>query len=136
MRQFTSNEFVGESYIGNILADRFTCPKDQTEYSKCSFRLPSGYKKSKCIHKEDIWLKCETQRPANVINGTDHPIKDCSKIIISNFMYFIFFELILSRYGAHGQTILLAQVFYECSSCCSDTSGLFPIKIPAFLTNF
>ena len=83
LRQYTSNEFVGESYIGNILADRFTCPRDQKEYSKCSYRLPSGYKKSKCIHKEDVWLKCETQSPANVMNGTDHPIKDCSKRIIS-----------------------------------------------------
>ena len=27
----------------------------------------------------------------------------------------------------------LLRFFYECSSCCSDTSGLFPVKIPAFL---
>lgn len=86
LRQYTSNEFIGESYIGNILADRFTCPRDQKEYPKCSFRLPSGYKKSKCIHKEDIWLKCETQSPPNVMNGTDHPIKGRSKMIIAHII--------------------------------------------------
>ena len=62
--------------------------RDKQEYPKCTFKLPSGYKKSKCIHKEDVWLKCETQHLADPINGTDHPIKDCSKWTI-----FIFYNI-------------------------------------------
>ena len=32
LRQYNSNDFAGESFIGNILADRFTCPRQGSTY--------------------------------------------------------------------------------------------------------